>query len=100
MPRVNYCNVDALGKNKPQQKPPQKAQNRPSKKHLENTIIERFGMSITLADLCVVLGLRDPKCARNWVNKEGIEAVEINGRKRYLATDVAKILDGSKVRAV
>lgn len=104
MPKVTYCNVDALGKAKPaqksSQKPSQTTRNTPGKKVLENSIIDRFGMSLTLADLCVVLGLRDPKCARNWISKEGIQAVEINGRKRYLATDVASILDRSKLRAV
>lgn len=98
MPRVNHCNIDGLGKKKPQEKKPA---SRPAaaRKQLEKDIIALFGMCLTLADLMSVLGLRDRTCARNWIQSEGIEPVLINGRKRYLATDVAKALDNSKMRA-
>lgn len=98
MPRVNYCNTDSLGKKNPQEK---KAASRASasRKQLERDIISLFGMCLTLADLMSVLGLKDRACARNWIQSEGIEPVLVNGRKRYLATDVAKALDNSKLRA-
>lgn len=98
MPRVNYCNTENLGQKKPQEK---KTSGRASasRKQLERDIISLFGMCLTLADLMSVLGLKDRACARNWIQSEGIEAVLVNGRKRYLASDVAKALDNSKLRA-
>lgn len=99
MPRVNYCNPDNLGKGKNTQE--KKSSGRPSasRKQLERDIVSLFGMCLTLADLMSVLGLKDRACARNWIQSEGIEPVLVNGRKRYLATDVAKALDNSKLRA-
>lgn len=98
MPRVNCCNIENLGQKKTQEK---KTSGRASasRKQLERDIISLFGMCLTLADLMSVLGLKDRACARNWIQNEGIEAVVVNGRKRYLATDVAKALDNSKLRA-
>ena len=98
MPRVNYCNTENLGQKKTQEK---KTTSRASasRKQLEKDIIALFGMCLTLADLMSVLGLKDRACARNWIQSEGIEPVMVNGRKRYLATDVAKALDNSKLRA-
>ena len=97
MPRVNYCNIDNLGKGKAQEKKASKST--ASRKQLERDIIALFGMCLTLADLMAVLGLKDRACARNWIQSEGIEPVLVNGRKRYLASDVAKALDNSKLRA-
>ena len=98
MPRVNYCNPDNLGQRKTQEKKaPARAS--ASRKQLERDIVSLFGMCLTLADLMAVLGLKDRTCARNWIQSEGIEAVLVNGRKRYLASDVAKALDNSKLRA-
>lgn len=99
MPRVNYCNPDNLGKGKTAQE--KKSAGRPSasRKQLERDIVSLFGMCLTLADLMSVLGLKDRACARNWIQSEGIEPVLVNGRKRYLASDVAKTLDNSKLRA-
>lgn len=98
MPRVSYCNPNLVGQKKPAEK---KAPPRPSagRKQLEKDIIGLFGMCLTQADLMKVLGLRDKGAARNWVQSEGIEPVMVNGRKRYLATDVARALDNSKIRA-
>lgn len=47
-----------------------------------------------------MIGLQDYTCAMNWIQSEGIEPVLVNGRKRYLAADVAKALELSKIRAV
>ena len=47
-----------------------------------------------------VIGLQDYTCAMNWIRSEGIDPVLVNGRKRYLAADVAKALELSKIRAV
>ncbi len=98
MPRVNYCNTESLGKNKaPEKKTASRSS--ASRKQLERDIIGLFGMCLTLADLMTVLGLKDRACARNWIRDEGIEPVMVNGRKRYLASDVVKALDNSKMRA-
>lgn len=99
MPRVSkICNPDLVGQNKAPSKAAE-PKSKASKKQLEKDIISLFGMCLTMADLMRVLGLNDRACARNWIQSEGIEAVMINGRKRYLATDVAKALDNSKLRA-
>lgn len=73
---------------------------RKEKKQLEDKIIDLFGMCLTMKDLMKVLGMRDYHCAKNWLIRENIEPVEVNGRKRYLATDIARALDNSKTRVV
>ena len=99
MPRVNYCNPDNLGKGKNAQQKKPASRSTAARKTLQQDIVDRFGMCLTLANLMVVLGLKDRKCAANWITEEGIEAVLVNGRKRYLASDIAKALDNSKIRA-
>ena len=94
MPKVKICDPSALGKGKSSTKP---QMNTRKKKQLEDKIIELFGICLTFAK---VIGLQDYTCAMNWIRSEGIEPVLVNGRKRYLAADVAKALELSKIRAV
>lgn len=70
----------------------------PGTKALEDKIIDRFGMSLNMEMLLKVLGLRDRGQARQWLASEGLQAIEVNGRKRWLATDVARALENSKFR--
>jgi len=70
----------------------------PGTKALEDKIIDRFGMSLNMEMLLKVLGLRDRGQARQWLASEGLQAIEVNGRKRWLAMDVARALENSKFR--
>lgn len=70
----------------------------PGMKSLEKTIIDLFGLSLNMADLLKVLGLKDRGQAKVWLEHEQIPAIEVNGRKRWLATDVARALENSKFR--
>lgn len=70
----------------------------PGMKALEDKIIDRFGMSLNMEMLLKVLGLRDRGQARQWLASEGLQAIEVNGRKRWLAMDVARALENSKYR--
>ena len=95
MPKVKICDPSALGKGKSSTKP---QMNNRKKKQLEDKIIELFGICLTFAEVKKVIGLQDYTCAMNWI--QSIEPVLVNGRKRYLAADVAKALELSKIRAV
>ena len=97
MPKVKICDPSALGKGKSSTKP---QMNTRKKKQLEDKIIELFGICLTFAEVKKVIGLQDYTCAMNWIRSEGIEPVLVNGRTRYLAADVAKALELSKIRAV
>jgi len=65
---------------------------------LRAEIEERFGFSVGTNDLGSILGLSDRHAIARWIKDEGLEAVEINGRRKYLASDVARVLDNSKIR--
>lgn len=94
MPRIkNYCNPDILGKLAPEPRRQVRSQG------LENDIIQFCGICLDLQELKKVLGLRDDKAAKKWVEAENILPVDINGRKKWLARDVAKALELSKIRA-
>lgn len=102
MPRVKICDPGALGaaqgrpQNGAKKRPPTKKQS----KQLEDKLIEMFGLSLQMVDLLVVLGLKNRAYAKRWAAENGVEPIEINGRQRYLATDVARALERSKIRAV
>ena len=66
---------------------------------LENDIIQFCGICLDLQELKKVLGLRDDKAAKKWAETENVLPVDINGRKKWLARDVAKALELSKIRA-
>ena len=67
-------------------------------KSLERIIADQYGMCLTMVNLLKVLGMKDYRSARLWLESEKIQAVEINGRSRWLATDVARALERSKFR--
>ena len=103
MPKVKICDPSALGKGKSSIKPQTSIKpqmNTRKKKQLEDKIIELFGICLTFAEVKKVIGLQDYTCAMNWIRSEGIDPVLVNGRKRYLAADVAKALELSKIRVV
>lgn len=77
-----------------------RTQKSPERRALEDKLIEMFGVCLTKTDLLKVLGVTDRKCVEKWVAGERLQHVCINGRKNWLATDVAKALDGSKGRLV
>ena len=94
MPRIkNYCNPDMLGKPAPEFRRQVRSQG------LENDIIQFCGIWLDLQELKKVLGLKDDKAAKKWAEAENILPVDINGRKKWLARDVAKALELSKIRA-
>ena len=94
MPRIkNYCNPDRLGKPAPEPRRQVRSQG------LENDIIQFCGICLDLQELKKVLGLRDDKAAKKWAEAENILPVDINGRKKWLARDVARALELSKIRA-
>ena len=71
----------------------------PDQKRMENEIISYFGMSLTLAQVMKVIGKRRRDAAREWLKEEEIPAVLINGRRHWWASDVARALERSKIRA-
>lgn len=99
MPKVNHCNIENLGKGRAAQAKKSASRSGATRKALQQDIVTQFGMCLTMANLMVVLGQKDRKCTTRWVTDEGIEPVLVNGRKRYLASDVAKALDSSKLKA-
>lgn len=71
----------------------------PDQKRMETEIISQFGMSLTMADVMKVIGKRSRDAARDWLRDEEIPAVLINGRRHWWATDIARALERSKIRA-
>lgn len=76
------------------------AKKNPERRALEDKLIEMFGVCLTKTDLLKVLGVSDRKCVEKWLAQEGLQHVCINGRKNWLAIDIAKALDSSKRRVV
>lgn len=70
----------------------------PAMKKLEDKLIELYGVSLNMVSLLQVLGLKDRRQAKVWLEREHIQAMEINGRPRWLATDIARALENSKFR--
>lgn len=65
---------------------------------LAENLRRHYGGALTLRDLMDALGYRDPEAAKRWVKENNLDAVVLNGgRKKYLAIDVARILDNSKI---
>lgn len=70
----------------------------PGTKALEDKLIDRYGFCLTMKALLEALGMRDRGQAKIWLDRENIQAVDVNGRDRWLATDVAQALERSKCR--
>lgn len=102
MPKVKICDLGALKGPQGNAGEPAKKRRPPAKKNkqLEDKLIEMFGMSLQMVDLLKVLGLNNRACAKRWAQENGIVPIEINGRQRFLATEVAQALERSKLRAV
>lgn len=66
-------------------------------KRMEKEIIQMFGMSLTLPNVMVVTGMKSRKAAKKWLDSEELSSMNINGRLRWWASDVAKALEKSKV---
>ena len=58
-----------------------------------------YGWCLTLTDVLEVIGKKYPKSAKDWIKSEGLEAVVINNRDHWLASDIARALDNSKIRS-
>lgn len=72
----------------------------PDIKRLEDALVERYGFCMTLTDVASAAGMTNRKCAKRWVQTAGILPVETGStRKKYLALDVARALQLSKIRA-
>ena len=71
----------------------------PDQKHMESEIINRFGMALTLSQVMQVIGKRSRDAARAWLQDEEIPPMLINGRRHWWASDVARALERSKIRA-
>ena len=89
MPRVN------LGS------PPQKlAAKSPALKRMEDAVVERYGLCLDLKTTMKVIGLKDPKQARAWLQQEGIPAIDFSEhKKRYWAPDVVQALYNAQFRS-
>lgn len=95
MPRVTkICNPSLLGQ------PAAEPKRQVKSKSLENDIVALVGcLCLDIQDVKMVLGLRDDKAAKKWLEAENLLPVDINGRKKWLACDIAKALRYSQIRA-
>lgn len=76
----------------PNSRPPE------ARQRLTEELRKLYGGAMTLADVMEALGVKDSGTAKKWVKAEGLEAIEVNGRKKWLTSDVARALDNSKIR--
>lgn len=87
MPRVN------LGS------PPKPAAKSSALKRMEDAVVDRYGLCLDLTTVMKVIGLRDPKQARGWLQKERIPAIDFTKhKKKYWAPDVVKALHNAQFR--
>lgn len=95
MPRIkNYCNPSLLGQ--PAAEPKRQVKSKP----LENDIVALVGcLCLDIQDVKMVLGLKDDKAVKKWLDNAHILPVDINGRKKWLACDIAKELRCSQIMA-
>lgn len=69
-------------------------------KRLEDKLIDRYGFCLTLTDVASAAGITNRRYARRWIESAGILPVETgSSRKKYLALDIARALETSKIRA-
>jgi hypothetical protein len=59
-----------------------------------------YGGALTLTDVMETIGVSQVQAAKNWIASAGLEAVVINGRKKWLVSDVARALDDSKMLVI
>ena len=95
MPRITkICDPSLLGQ--PATAPKRQVKSKP----LENDIVALVGcLCLDIQDVKMVLGLKDDKAAKKWLDTAHILPVDINGRKKWLACDIAKELRCSQIRA-
>ena len=87
MPRVN------LGS------PPKTRDKPPELKRMEDAVVDRYGLCLDLKTTMKVIGLKDPKQARAWLQKEGIPAIDFTEhKKKYWAPDVVRALHNAQFR--
>lgn len=88
MPRVNLGSP-----------PKQTAVKSSALKGMEDAVVERFGLCLDLKTTMKVIGLKDPKQARAWLQKEGIPAIDFTEhKKKYWAPDVVRALHNAQFR--
>lgn len=95
MPRITkICDPSLLGQ--PATAPKRQVKSKP----LENDIVALVGcLCLDIQDVKMVLGLKDDKATKKWLDNAHILPVDINGRKKWLACDIAKELRYSQIRA-
>lgn len=76
----------------PNSRPPE------ARQRLTEELRKLYGGAMSLTDVMKTLGFKYSETAKKWVKSEGLEAIEVNGRKRWLTSDVARALDNSKIR--
>lgn len=57
-------------------------------------ITRQYGGTLTLSNVARYLGI-SPHTAGKWV--KDVDAIEINGRKRYAAADIARKIEASRI---
>ena len=61
-----------------------------AQRELEDMIREQYGNMLTAADVGKFIGLKNPRSYTKWV--KCVPTYIVNGRKKYLAADVAEKL--------
>ncbi len=67
-------------------------------KRLTDELRQLYGGAMTLENIKEALGIKSPKTARAWLDETELEAIVINGRKKWLTSEVAKAINDSKIR--
>ncbi len=66
-----------------------------------NDLTKEFGHLLTLEDVCHVLGFTNRKSAAAWIKEQTgrkiIAAVNINGRDKWMAKEIAKAIILAKI---
>lgn len=66
-----------------------------SQKYIADELRKIYGGALTLAQVKETIGAKSANTARAWV--ENIPYVVINGRKKWLTSDIAKKIDDARI---
>lgn len=56
-------------------------------------LCDLYGYSLGIGKVTEVLGSKDPRVAERFVQENGIQSVNVSGRRKWLASDIAKALE-------
>lgn len=68
------------------------------RRRLIEELRQLYGGAMTLENIMEALGAKSPKTAKAWIVDSDLEAICVNNRKKWITSEVAKVIDDSKIK--